>query len=255
MAERRRAVRASSFLITVLLLAVGAAFAAEPRYPALTGRVVDEAGALSPGTRERLAEMLAAHEQQTGQQVVVVTLKSLQGLGIEEFGYQLGRHWGIGQKDKNTGALLIVAPNERKVRIEVGYGLEGQLTDAQSRVIIDQLILPAFRRGDLNGGVLEGTAAMLRVLGGTAEPGAPPQRVPAHVMAGAHMLLTLAVLLVLWIMVWSRSRHAFGGVPPIWYFPTGGGRGFAGGGSGGFSGGGFSGGGGSFGGGGASGSW
>lgn len=255
MADRRRAVGASSLLIAVLLLAAGAAFAAEPRYPALTGRVVDEAGALSPGTRERLAEMLAAHEQQTGQQVVVVTLKSLQGLGIEEFGYQLGRHWGIGQKDKNTGALLIVAPNERKVRIEVGYGLEGQLTDAQSRVIIDQLILPAFRRGDLNGGVLEGTAAMLRVLGGTAEPGAPPQRVPAHVVAGAHMLLTLAVLLVLWIMVWSRSRHAFGGVPPIWYFPAGGGRGFSGGGSGGFSGGGFSGGGGSFGGGGASGSW
>ncbi len=256
MAERRRAVRGSSLLIAVLLLAVGAAFAAEPRYPALTGRVVDDAGALSPGTRARLAEMLAAHEQQTGQQVVVVTLKSLQGLAIEEFGYQLGRHWGIGQKDKNTGALLIVAPNERKVRIEAGYGLEGQLTDAQSRVIIDQVILPAFRRGDLNGGVLEGTAAMLRVLSGTAEPGAPPQRVPARVVAGAHMLLTLAVLLIIWMMVWSGSRRAYGrGVPPIWYFPMGGGRGFSGGGSGGFSGGGFSGGGGSFGGGGASGSW
>lgn len=257
MADRRRAVGASSLLIAVLLLAAGAAFAAEPRYPALTGRVVDEAGTLSPGTRERLAEMLAAHEQQTGQQVVVVTLKSLQGFAIEEFGYQLGRHWGIGQKDKNTGALLVVAPNERKVRIEVGYGLEGQLTDAQSRVIIDQVIVPAFRRGDFNGGVLEGTAAMLRVLGGTAEPGAPRQRVPAHVVAGAHMLLTLAVLLVLWIMVWSRSRRAFGGgVPPIWYFPAGVGRGFSGGSSGGGSfGGGFSGGGGSFGGGGASGSW
>ena len=83
--------------------------------------------------------MLADHERATGEQVVVVTLPSLQGYTIEDFGYQLGRHWGIGQKGKNTGALLIVAPKEHKVRIEVGYGLEEELTDAISATIIAKL--------------------------------------------------------------------------------------------------------------------
>ena len=100
--------------------------------------------------------MLAAHERATGQQVVVVTLDSLQGYSIEDYGYQLGRHWGIGQKGKNNGALLIVAPKEHKVRIEVGYGLEGTLTDATSRTIIQNYILPSFKRGDYNAGVVGG---------------------------------------------------------------------------------------------------
>ena len=100
--------------------------------------------------------MLARLERETGEQVVVVTLGSLQGYPIEDFGYQLGRHWGIGQQGKNTGAILIVAPNERKVRIEVGYGLEGQLTDAASRIIIEREILPSFRSGDFNTKFLEG---------------------------------------------------------------------------------------------------
>ena len=90
--------------------------------------------------------MLARLERETGDQVVVVTVGSLQGYPIEDFGYQLGRHWGIGQQGKNTGAILIVAPNERKVRIEVGYGLEGQLTDAASRIIIEREILPLPQR-------------------------------------------------------------------------------------------------------------
>ena len=114
--------------------------------------------------------MLAEHERATGEQVVVVTLDSLQGYSIEDYGYQLGRHWGIGQKGTNTGALLIVAPRERKVRIEVGYGLEGELTDAISRTIIDNYILPSFKRGDYNAGVLAGTRSILQVLGGN--PGA-----------------------------------------------------------------------------------
>ena len=93
---------------------------------------------LSASTISELDEMLAQHERTTGEQVVVVTLDSLQGHSIEDYGYQLGRYWGIGQKGKNNGAILIVAPHERKVRIEVGYGLEGQLTDATSRVIIEE---------------------------------------------------------------------------------------------------------------------
>src|SRR5208283_5830563 len=93
-------------------------------------------------------------------------LGSLQGYTIEDYGYQLGRHWGIGQKGTNNGALLIVAPREHKVRIEVGYGLEGELTDAISATIIQSYILPSFKRGDFNAGVIAGTTSILRVLGG-----------------------------------------------------------------------------------------
>ena len=99
-------------------------------FPTLSGRVVDEANILDASTRAALTEKLAALEAKTTDQLVVVTLKSLQGTSIEDFGYQLGRHWKVGQQGKNNGVLLIVAPSERKVRIEVGYGLEGTLTDA-----------------------------------------------------------------------------------------------------------------------------
>ena len=118
----------------VLIALVLAAYALT--FPQLTGRVVDEAGILEPTAKAEVERKLAEFETKTTGQLVVVTLKSLQGTSIEDYGYQLGRHWGIGQKEKNSGALLIVVPSERKVRIEVGYGLEGQLTDAVSRLII-----------------------------------------------------------------------------------------------------------------------
>jgi uncharacterized protein len=104
-------------------------------FPSLTGRVVDEANLFDPAARAALTETLAGLESKTTNQLVVVTLKSLQGTSIEDYGYQLGRKWQIGQRDKNNGALLIVVPNERKVRIEVGYGLEGTLTDALTKLI------------------------------------------------------------------------------------------------------------------------
>jgi uncharacterized protein len=244
--------------LVLLFTIVGAARAAEPNYPALSGRVVDEAGVLSASTKSGLAEMLAQHERSSGgQQVVVVTLKSLQGLTIEDFGYQLGRHWGIGQKDKNTGALLIVAPAERKVRIEVGYGLEGTLTDALARSIIERDIVPAFKRGDLNGGVLAGTASIIRVLGGDASA---PEATTEWKAGAQDAVLPFLIFMAIWIffasMVARQARH----YDPlrhryyyVWPAAFLGGSG----GSGGFSGGGggFSGGGGSFGGGGASGSW
>src|SRR5262245_58918825 len=116
----------AALLALLLIASVGAALALT--FPQLTGRVVDEAGVLDGATRASLEQKLAAFETKTTGQIVVVTLKSLQGTSIEDYGYQLGRHWGIGQKDKNSGALLIVVPSERKVRIEVGYGFESQLT-------------------------------------------------------------------------------------------------------------------------------
>src|SRR5471030_2140999 len=153
----------------VLLLWVFAVTAqAELKFPPLTGRVVDNAQLIEPAVREQLTQQLQAHEAATGEQLVVVTLPDLQGTDIADFGYQLGRAWGIGQKDKNNGALLIVARDERQLRIEVGYGLEDRLTDAQSSVIINQVITPAFKTGNFSKGISDGVAAMLVVLGGNA---------------------------------------------------------------------------------------
>ena len=140
-------------------------------FPPLTGRVVDDAHILSAGAVAQMDNMLAAHEQQTTDQIVVATVSSLQGTSIEDYGYQLGRFWGIGQKDKNNGALLIVAPNERKVRIEVGYGLEDRLTDAECTNIIDGVILPKFRAGMMQQGIVDGAGAILAVLGGPSAAG------------------------------------------------------------------------------------
>jgi len=163
-------VRAASALFILLLLRASPAFASELTYPPLTGRVVDDAEVLSASTKSELTDMLPAHERATSEQVVVVTLDSLRGYTIEEFGYQLGRHWGIGQKGMNNGVLLIVAPKEHKVRIEVGYGLEGELTDAICSSIIRNYILPSFKRGDFNAGVRAGMMSILQVLGVTLPP-------------------------------------------------------------------------------------
>ena len=151
-----------------LLAFIGAAAAAEPSYPQLTGRVVDDADLLSASDIAELDAGLKALEDKSSDQVVVVTLPSLQGFTIEDFGYQLGRHWGIGTKEKDNGVLLIVAPNERKVRIEVGRGLEPLLTDAMSNVIINGAILPRFRSGDYAGGIKEGVKGIELVLTGDA---------------------------------------------------------------------------------------
>ncbi len=126
-------------LVCSLLFSLSA-LAAEPEFPKLSGRVVDNAKLLSAATEQDLNRQLAVQEQRTGNQIVVVTLPDLQGYEISDYGFQLGRHWGIGQKDKNNGALLIIAMKERKMRIEVGYGLEGLLTDARSAQIIQQIL-------------------------------------------------------------------------------------------------------------------
>ncbi len=225
-------------------------------FPRLSGRVVDEARLLTAQQRESLVAALAEHERQTGAQVVVVTLNSLQGVPIEDYGYQLGRHWGIGEKDKDTGALLIVAPNEREVRIEVGYGLEGELTDAATKLIIENVILPEFRAGRFGQGIVAGAGAMLEILGG-APPGAvAPARQPPRERESREALPLLPMILLLFFLLYARGGRSrrrrggwYGGFPPI-----GRGGGFGGRGSGG-GGGGFGGGGGGFGGGGSSGRW
>lgn len=244
----------------VLLLWVFAVTAqAELKFPALSGRVVDNAQLIEPTISAQLTRQLQAHEQATGEQLVVVTLPDLQGASIEDYGYQLGRYWGIGQKDKNNGALLIVARDERKLRIEVGYGLEDRLTDAQASVIINQVITPAFKTGQFSKGISEGVAAMLLVLGGT--PLDQPDPVYDSVESSdqddfvqRHPLLFIFLVLLFILVVMVAQALGFitttsgrGG--------GGGGGGFGGFGGGSGGGGGFSGGGGSFGGGGSSGGW
>lgn len=202
---------------------------------------MDDARLLSPEMRQRLAKTLVDFATQTKNQVVVVTMKDLQGLSIEEYGYQLGRHWGIGQKEKDNGILLLVAPKERKVRIEVGYGLEGVFTDALTHAIIQQRILPAFKEGAMEKGIVQGTIAILQVFQGEEQE--PQEQREGGSFSFVFLLLIGAVLLIFLSMGGGpRSRGGWGG-------PFYSGRG------GGSFGGGFSGGGGSFGGGGSSGSW
>nr|BFD40135.1 hypothetical protein FFPRI1PSEUD_16340 [Pseudomonas sp. FFPRI_1] len=136
----------------------------ESLFPKLTGRVVDTAQLLTPSAQVYLTQMLERLEQSTTDQVVVVTVPSLGGYSIEEFGLQLGRHWGIGQKDKNNGVLLLVAKDERKVRIEVGYGLEGRINDIWAHFIIDDSIIPYFKDDLYSSGIIAGTTSIVRLL-------------------------------------------------------------------------------------------
>lgn len=239
----------------LLTTSVGAA----PSFPTLTGRVVDDANVLSAPTRQSLDAKLEALETKTSRQLVVVTVPSLQGYSVEDYGYQLGRAWGIGEKGKNNGVLLLVAPNERRVRVEVGYGLEGVLTDALSSVLLQERVLPRFRARDIEGGVVAGADALIDQLSlpdeeakarvaaaARPEPQGPSTSVPTIVLA----LLGLWVVLGLFGTITGGRGHRM----DLWLLPllllmSGSGHG------GRRSRGGFRGGGGSFGGGGASGSW
>ena len=136
-------------------------------FPALTGRVVDKADLLSPAQEAALSEESAALDKATGHQFVIVTVPDLGGHSIEDYGVYLGRYWGIGRKGVNDGVLLLVAPTERKVRIEVGYGLEKALSDPRAAEIIAHDILPRFKAGDLPGGIVAGAAAITRTLSPT----------------------------------------------------------------------------------------
>ncbi|WP_301751543.1 YgcG family protein [uncultured Erythrobacter sp.] len=153
-----------AFLLLALFALLAAPLAAQPTFPELSGRVVDTADILTPEVEARLTAKLEALETQSQRQLVVATIPDLQGYDISDYGYQLGRAWGLGDETRNDGALLIVAPNDRKVRIEVGYGLEGYLTDALSSLIIQNQILPAFRDGDFPGGIEAGTDAIIAQL-------------------------------------------------------------------------------------------
>jgi len=270
----RIAAHAMTCACVLFLIAVGPALA-DPKFPPLTGRIVDEAALLSGDDKHTLEAELKALEEKSTDQLVVYTTRSLQGYPIEDFGYRLGRAWAIGQKDKNNGAILIVAPSDRKVRIEVGRGLEPQLTDLMTKLIIENAILPAFRRNDFAGGIKAGVRDIRDVLLGDAEAvkerargGA--KRSPAGSSNFPLLILALFIFIaVVMVAMQARQtanlspaaraaaarRRAASSAAPWSSGGWGGSSGSWGGGSFDGGGGGFSGGGGDFGGGGSSGSW
>jgi uncharacterized protein len=252
--------RVRMWALALIAVLVALPALAAPTFPTLTGRVVDEAQVLSPDTERDLTEKLENLETTTGRQLVVATVPSLQGYPIEDYGYQLGRTWGVGQKDKDDGVILLVAPNDRKVRIEVGYGLEPVLTDALSSVIIQSVILPKFRDGDLPAGVVAGTDALIEQLSLPADQAkarvAEASQPERHKAQGSPIVAILIVLFLVFVfssLFRGGRRGGLGSALP-WIILSALSNSRRGGGFGG-GGGGFSGGGGSFGGGGSSGSW
>ena len=265
-----------SALIAWLVLG-GSAFAQS--FPALSGRVVDQAGVLSPATEASITQKLAALEARNGAQLVVATVRSLEDYEIRDYGVRLGRAWGIGDAETDKGAILLVAPNDRQVSVEVGYGLEGVLTDAYANRLLDLQVIPRFREGQMEAGVVAGVDALVEQI--ALEPGEARARIAAaETQAAARSedgdggVVGLVIgLLLLWFILSAvfgmgrrrrRRRGHYGaagvagGIAPVVLWRrvrggAGGGGGRWGGGGGG--GGGCRGGGGSVGGGGASGSW
>ena len=253
-------------------LATLAAVIAAPNLPELTGQVVDNAGLLSNEDRAAILAELRSLEQTSTDQIAVATVPSLDGYAIEDYAIALARKWQLGQKDKDNGILFLVAPNERKVRIEVGRRLEPVMTDTMSKIIIENAILPKFRRGDYAGGIRDGVRDIKDVLLGDAEAvkerargGRTPEGDPTVFI---HLAVWIAIIL---LIIWLNSRaerqmadnmspydrkraRRRRGAGPIIIIPGGSGD-WGGGWSGGGGGGGWSGGGGDFGGGGASGGW
>jgi len=252
------------FVVGLIVCLSTAAFAFN--FPPLSGRVVDEAGIMSPQSRSDVEAKSKELEDKSGIQLVVATVKSLQGSDIETYANQLFRFWKLGEAKTNNGVLLLVAPAEHKVRIEVGYGLEATLTDALCSVIIASAMVPRFKANDYSGGIERGVDGIIGVLTTDAASWHRKANVRAEdSLATFNQLFPLLFFGLMIFIVWYLIRHANGppgrgqggrrGGLPI-FIPTGGwgGGGFGGGSSGGF-GGGFSGGGGWSGGGGASGSW
>ena len=272
-------------VLWLALIALATPVAAQT-FPPLTGRVVDQAHLLSPEQVQDLTSKSAALESQKGAQFVVATVNGLEGYPVEDYGYRLGRAWGIGQKGKDNGVILLVAPNEHKVRIEVGYGATPYITDAMSGLIIRENVIPRFKQNDYGGGIEAGADAIIKQM--SLSPDEAQKNIAAAEQvqqrrqhSGGNPLPFIFWMMVIGFVVLShfrrgrgrryRSRH--GGISPwvvLWGLNElnrgsrrsswdggsswgGGGGGWGGGGGGGF--GGFSGGGGSFGGGGASGSW
>lgn len=163
--------RVAGVLISLYWLAAPAA-AQDMAIPYLSGRVVDQAAILSTQARERLAAMAQAHERASGNQIVVLTVPTLGGKSVEDYAVRVFEEWKIGSRELDNGVLILVVPQDRRVRIEVGYGLEGTLTDATASRIIRDLMTPRFREGNYDVGIEAGVTAVIQILEGSRSAGA-----------------------------------------------------------------------------------
>jgi len=228
-------------IIFVLITAT----ATQASMPSPTGFVTDAAGVLSGPTKEKLESYLSAFEQQTGMEIAVVTVPTLDEMPIEDYAVQLFKKWGIGKKGKDNGALFIVAPKEHHMRIEVGYGLEGDINDALAGRILDQVVLPRLKAGDMDGGIAAGTVAIVQIIAkkenikfDAGKSSASLQRIYRRHKVKSSPLKTAGKILLFIFMAFMFIRHpwlflllfSMGGGGGV------GGRGF-GGGFGGFGGG------------------
>ncbi|HVE73317.1 MAG TPA: TPM domain-containing protein [Thermoanaerobaculia bacterium] len=255
-------------LLLALLLSAAASVAALEVPPAPTQWVTDRAGLLAPTDEDLLNTKLRDFEQTSGAQFIVYTLPSTEGDSIEDFTIRAVGQWKVGQKKYDNGLVLFVFAQEKKVRVEVGYGLEGSVTDAFSSRVIREMIAPRFQQNDYAGGLNAAADALIKKISTGEEPVPPlqprgvPQQQPQQDLPLPLIIFGLFILFFVILPMISRRRSGCGGCIFPFFFPGGGitfgGGGFGGGGfgGGGFGGGGgFSGGGGSFGGGGATGGW
>lgn len=232
--------------LRIVLLAIAALLWAGPvaalEIPAPNGYVQDRAGLLQPETVRKLEQYLTDLDRTDSTQIAILTIPSLEGENLEDYSLRVAEAWGIGRKGHDNGALLLIAKQDRKVRIEVGYGLEGRLTDLLAGRIIDQEITPRFRKGDFEGGVLAGTQAMVEAVRGEYQGSGSTGK---HKRSNPWGLLALLLFFGpgLLRMGFLGSRHGRSRSGGIYFGGFGGGSGGGGGGFGGFGGGGFGGGG------------
>jgi len=202
-------------------LAISLPAEAAPTFPALTGRVVDQADVIPAQVENELSARLEGLEASTSRQLVIVTIASLQGYEIEDYGYQLGRAWGIGEARKDTGILFIVAPNERRVRIEVGYGLQPVLTDALSNAILREEVLPSLRDGETAAGIVAGADALIEQLSLPADEALARARAVETASGEAKpdsLSLFIIGLVAVWIVL-GLIGAITGRRTDIWFWP------------------------------------
>ena len=197
--------RALNLLVLLCIGWPGLSAADDTAIPYLSGRVVDQAEILSAPARERIDDMLQAHERATGNQIAVLTINGMGAESVEDFAVRVFENWKLGSSEKNNGVLIVVAPQEHRMRIEVGYGLEGTLTDVAADRIIRNLMTPRFREGNYDVGVEAGATAVIQILegrqqaAGDADWAAPPRLASGFHVEAAPMPLAARILISLFV--------------------------------------------------------